>query len=30
VVGFNHQVDWPTLVDRLIAVTQGESKPVFE
>jgi hypothetical protein len=30
VVGFNHRVDWPTLVDRLIAVTQGESKPVFE
>jgi hypothetical protein len=30
VVGFNHQVDWPTLVERLIAVTQGESKPVFE
>lgn len=30
VVGFNHRVDWPTLVERLIAVTQGESKPVFE
>jgi hypothetical protein len=30
VVGFNRRVDWPTLVDRLIAVTQGESKPVFE
>lgn len=30
VVGFNRQVDWPTLVERLVAVTQGESKPVFE
>lgn len=30
VVGFNHRVDWPTLVERLVAVTQGESKPVFE
>lgn len=30
VVGFNHRVDWPTLVERLVAVTQGESKPVIE
>ena len=30
VVGFNRRVDWPTLVERLVAVTQGESKPVFE
>jgi len=30
VVGFNRRVDWPTLVERLVAVTQGESKPVIE
>ncbi len=30
VVGFNHRVDWPTLVERLVAVTQGDSKPVIE
>lgn len=30
VVGFNRRVDWPTLVERLVAVTEGESKPVFE
>ncbi|MDR6842229.1 hypothetical protein [Pseudoxanthomonas sacheonensis] len=30
VVGFNHRVDWLTLVERLVAVTQGESKPVIE
>ena len=30
VVGFNHRVDWPTLVERLVAVTQGESKPIIE
>jgi hypothetical protein len=30
VVGFNRDVDWPTLVDRLVAVTQGESTPVIE
>jgi hypothetical protein len=30
VVGFNRQVDWPTLVERLVAVTQGQSTPVFE
>ncbi len=30
VVGFNRQVDWPTLVERLAAVGSGEVKPVFE
>jgi hypothetical protein len=30
VVGFNRNVDWPTLVDRLVAVTQGQSTPVIE
>lgn len=30
VVGYNRRVDWPTLVERLTAVTQGESKPVIE
>ncbi|NDK37694.1 hypothetical protein DT603_02390 [Pseudoxanthomonas gei] len=30
VVGYNRRVDWPTLVDRLVAVTKGESKPVIE
>jgi len=30
VVGYNRRVDWPTLVERLVAVTQGESKPVIE
>jgi hypothetical protein len=30
VVGFNRRVDWPTLVERLVAVTQGDSKPVIE
>ena len=30
VVGYNRRVDWPTLVERLAAVTQGESKPVIE
>lgn len=30
VVGFNHRVDWPTLVQRLADVTRGESKPVFQ
>jgi hypothetical protein len=30
VVGFNRQVDWPTLVERLMAVGSGEVKPVFE
>lgn len=30
VVGFNRRVDWPTLVERLAAVSSGEVKPVFE
>lgn len=30
VVGFNRRVDWPVLVERLVAVTQGESKPIIE
>ena len=30
VVGFNRQVDWPTLVERLVAVGSGEVKPVVE
>jgi hypothetical protein len=30
VVGFNRHVDWPTLVSRLEAATQGKSKPVIE
>ena len=30
VAGYNRRVDWPTLVERLVAVTQGESKPVIE
>lgn len=30
VVGFNKQVDWPTLVERLVAAGSGEVKPVFE
>jgi len=30
VVGFNRQVDWPTLVERLIAVGSGEVKPIVE
>ena len=30
VVGFNRRADWSTLVERLVAVTQGESKPVIE
>jgi hypothetical protein len=30
VVGFNRQVDWPTLVERLAAVGKGDVKPVFE
>lgn len=30
VIGFNRRVDWPTLVERLVAVTEGESTPVFE
>lgn len=30
VVGFNRQVDWPTLVERLAAVGSGELSPVVE
>lgn len=30
VVGFNRQVDWPTLVERLTAVGSGEVKPIVE
>lgn len=30
VVGFNRQVDWPTLVERLAAVGSGEVTPVVE
>jgi hypothetical protein len=30
VVGFNRQVDWPTLVERLAAVSKGDIKPVVE
>ena len=30
VVGFNRQVDWPTLVERLEAVGKGDVKPVVE
>ncbi|QSX78233.1 translocation/assembly module TamB domain-containing protein [Agrilutibacter solisilvae] len=30
VVGFNRQVDWPTLVERLGAIGQGEVKPVVQ
>ncbi len=30
VVGFNRRVDWPTLVERLAAVSKGDIKPVVE
>jgi hypothetical protein len=30
VVGFNRRVDWPTLVERLTAVSKGDIKPVVE
>lgn len=30
VVGFNRQVDWPTLVERLSAVGSGDVKPVIK
>ena len=30
VVGFNRNVDWPTLVERVMAVGSGDVKPVFE
>jgi hypothetical protein len=30
VVGINRRVDWPTLVERLVAVGKGEAKPVVQ
>ncbi len=30
VVGFNRDVDWPTLVERLVAAGSGDVKPVFD
>ena len=30
VVGFNRQVDWPTLLERLSAASKGEVKPVVQ
>ncbi|GAB2513794.1 hypothetical protein [Lysobacter humi (ex Lee et al. 2017)] len=30
VVGFNRRVDWPTLVERLVAVGKGDAKPVVD
>lgn len=30
VVGINRRVDWPTLVERLAAVSRGEAKPVVD
>lgn len=30
VVGINRRVDWPTLVERLVAVGKGDAKPVVE
>ncbi|WP_407908959.1 translocation/assembly module TamB domain-containing protein [Lysobacter claricitrinus] len=30
VVGINRRVDWPTLVERLVAVGKGEAKPVVK
>lgn len=30
VVGFNHRVDWPTLMERLAAASSGDVSPVFE
>jgi hypothetical protein len=30
VVGINRRVDWPTLVERLVAVGKGETKAVVE
>ena len=30
VVGFNRRVDWPTLLERLVAASSGDVKPVFE
>jgi len=30
VIGFNRRVDWPTLVERLMAVGSGDVKPVVD
>jgi hypothetical protein len=30
VVGFQRDVDWPTLLERLAAASQGNVKPVVE
>lgn len=30
VVGINRRVDWPTLVERLVAVSRGDAKPVVD
>ena len=30
VVGFNREVDWPTLLERLVAVAAGDAAPVVE
>ena len=30
VVGYNHRVDWPTLLERMEAVSKGELKPVVQ
>ena len=30
VIGFNRQVDWPTLVERLAAIGKGDVKPVIQ
>lgn len=30
VIGYNHRVDWPTLLERLGAIGQGDSKPIVE
>ena len=30
VVGFNRNVDWPTLIERLAAASQGDLKPVVK
>lgn len=30
VVGYNHRVDWPTLLERMEAVSKGELKPVVK
>lgn len=30
VIGFNHRVDWPTLLERLGAIGQGNARPVVD